>query len=146
MGCGEVQLMMRCKNWNLTNKVVVSNRSAGGIIRGFGGQELKSAFLPVLTLAMEKADIDPVQFFKKNFVHPGDGYFWRDGNWYVYRGPSFDKAIDQGAETFGWKSKWKGWLKPTAVNGTKRVGVGVGVHGNADVGEDKFRGVGATEA
>jgi xanthine dehydrogenase molybdenum-binding subunit len=47
----------------------------------------------------------------------------------------FSKAIDKGAEAFGWKEKWKGWLKPTTVNGTKRIGVGVGVHGNADVGE-----------
>jgi xanthine dehydrogenase molybdenum-binding subunit len=44
--------------------------------------------------------------------------------------------MEKGAEVFGWKEKWKGWLKPTAVNGTKRIGVGVGVHGNADVGED----------
>jgi len=32
--------------------------------------------------------------------------------------------------------KWKGWLTPTLVNGPKRRGIGVGVHGNADVGED----------
>ena len=44
--------------------------------------------------------------------------------------------MDKGAELFGWKDKWKGWLKPTAVDGTKRRGVGVGVHGNADIGED----------
>jgi len=44
--------------------------------------------------------------------------------------------MEKGAIAFGWKEKWKGWLKPTAVNDTKRRGVGVGVHGNADVGED----------
>jgi xanthine dehydrogenase molybdenum-binding subunit len=44
--------------------------------------------------------------------------------------------MDKGAERFGWKDKWKGWLKPTAVNGTRGTGIGVGVHGNADVGED----------
>ena len=48
----------------------------------------------------------------------------------------YTKAMEKGAEAFGWKEKWKGWLKPTPVNGTKRIGVGVGVHGNADVGED----------
>ena len=44
--------------------------------------------------------------------------------------------MDKGAETFGWKEKWKGWLTPTAVKGTKRTGIGVGAHGNADIGED----------
>jgi xanthine dehydrogenase molybdenum-binding subunit len=44
--------------------------------------------------------------------------------------------MEKGAERFGWKEKWKGWLVPTAVEGSKRRGVGVGVHGNADIGED----------
>jgi CO/xanthine dehydrogenase Mo-binding subunit len=136
VGCGEVQLAVRCPNWDLKPKIVCTNRAASGIVRGFGGQELKSAFLPLLTEAMEKADLDPVEFFKKNYVKPGDGYYWRDGNWWVCRGVDYTKAMDKGADAFGWKEKWKGWLKPTRVNGTKRMGVGVGVHGNADVGED----------
>ncbi|NLX91292.1 MAG: xanthine dehydrogenase family protein molybdopterin-binding subunit [Firmicutes bacterium] len=136
VGCGEVQLMLRCPNWRLKPKIVCTNRTASGQVRGFGGQELKCAFLPLLTMAMEKAGIDPVDFFKKNYVKPGDGYYWRDGNWWVYRGVDYSKAIERGAEVFGWKDKWKGWLKPTSINGARRRGVGVGVHGNADVGED----------
>jgi len=137
VGCGEAQLMLRCPNWDLKTKLVCTNRSASGIVRGFGGQEMESAFLPILTMAMEEADLDPVKFFKKNYVKPGDGYVWRDGNWWVCRGRDYTKAIEKGAKAFEWKKKWKGWLKPTAVKGFKRVGVGVGVHGNADVGEDK---------
>ena len=136
VGCGEAQLMLRCPNWNLKPKVVCTNRNPSGTVRGFGGQELKCAFIPILAVAMEKVDIDPVEFFKKNFVKPGDGYYWRDGNWWVYRGIDFSKAIEKGAEVFGWKDKWKGWGKPTVLNGSKRRGVGVGVHGNADIGED----------
>lgn len=136
VGCGEAQLMLRCPNWNLKPKVVCTNRNASGTVRGFGGQELKCAFIPILTEAMEKADVDPVEFFKKNFVKPGDGYYWRDGNWWIYRGIDFSKAIEKGAEVFAWKHKWKGWQKPTALNGSRRRGVGVGVHGNADIGED----------
>jgi xanthine dehydrogenase molybdenum-binding subunit len=136
VGCGEVQLIVRCPNWRIKPKAVLTTRNASGVIRGYGGQELKCAFLPILTLAMEKADVDPMEFFKKNYVNPGDGYYWRDGNWWVYRGASYTPAIEKGAERFGWKEKWKGWLKPTAVNGMKRKGVGVGVHGNADTGED----------
>jgi CO/xanthine dehydrogenase Mo-binding subunit len=137
VGCGEAQLMLRCPNWDLKTRLVFTNRSASGVVRGFGGQELESAFHPILSLVMEKAHLDPVEFFKKNYVKPGEGYFWREGNWWVCRGRDYSKAIMDGAEAFHWKEKWKGWLTPTVVDGTKRIGVGVGVHGNADVGEDE---------
>jgi len=136
VGCGEVQIMVRCPNWDLKPTIVCTNKNAAGIVRGFGGQELKCALIPLLSLAMEKAGLDPLEFFKKNYVKPGDGYFWRDGIWYTYRGVDFTKTMDKGAQVFGWKKKWRGWLKPTAVNGSKRTGIGVGVHGNADIGED----------
>jgi CO/xanthine dehydrogenase Mo-binding subunit len=137
VGCGEAQLALRCKNWNLQPKLICTNHSPAGCVRGFGGQELKSSLLPLMAIAMEKANLDPLEFFKKNYVKPGDGYFWRDGLWWDYRGVDFSKAMQKGAEVFGWKDKWKGWGKPTAVNGSKRIGVGVGVHGNADIGEDE---------
>lgn len=136
VGCGELQLMLRCDNWDLSTKIVCTNRNPSGIVRGFGGQELESSFLPTLYGAMEKLDLDPLAFFKKNYVKPGEGYYWRDGKWYVNRGIDYSKAMDEGAKAFGWHRKWKGWLEPTAVKGKKRIGVGLGVHGNADVGED----------
>jgi xanthine dehydrogenase molybdenum-binding subunit len=136
VGCGELQIMVRCPNWDLRPKIVYTNRNASGIVRGFGGQELKCSFIPLLALAMEKAGLDPFEVLKKNYVKPGDGYFWRDGLWYTYRGVDYSPAMEKGAERFGWREKWKGWLTPTAVNGPKRTGIGVGVHGNADIGED----------
>jgi xanthine dehydrogenase molybdenum-binding subunit len=136
VGCGELQIMVRCPNWDLKSKIVCTNRNASGIVRGFGGQELKCAFIPLLSLAMAKAGLDPFEVLKKNYVRPGDGYYWRDGRWYTYRGVDYRPAMEQGAERFGWKEKWKGWLTPTMVNGPRRIGVGVGVHGNADIGED----------
>jgi CO/xanthine dehydrogenase Mo-binding subunit len=136
VGCGEVQLAVRCANWDLKTAIVCTNRNASGIVRGFGGQELKCALIPLLSLAMEKAGLDPLEFFKKNFVKPGDGYFWRDGIWYTYRGVDYADSFDKGAELFGWQEKWKGWLTPSAVDGAKRRGIGLGVHGNADIGED----------
>jgi len=136
VGLGEIMIMAQCPNWDLKNVVVATNRNASGSTRGFGGQELKCAFIPLLCLAMEKAGLDPFEVLKKNFVKPGGGYLWRDGDWYQYRGIDYSKAMDKGAERFGWKEKWKGWLTPTSVNGTKRTGIGVGVHGNADIGED----------
>jgi xanthine dehydrogenase molybdenum-binding subunit len=136
VGSGELMIMAQCPNWDLKNIIVATNRNASGATRGFGGQELKCSFIPTLSLAMEKAGLDPFDVLKKNFVKPGGGYYWRDGEWYKYRGIDFSKAFDRGAERFGWKEKWKGWLRPSAVNGPKRRGIGVGVHGNADIGED----------
>ncbi len=137
VGCGEAQLLMgTCPNWQFTTKTVVTNRTPAVVVRGFGGQELKSSLIPLWTLAMEKAGLDPFEVFKKNYVRPGDGYYWRDGKWYVCDGIDYRKAMDRGAEVFGWKAKWKGWMKPTSVEGSINTGVGVGAHGNADVGED----------
>ncbi|MEM0487847.1 MAG: xanthine dehydrogenase family protein molybdopterin-binding subunit [Candidatus Bathyarchaeia archaeon] len=136
VGLGELQLMLRCSNWDLRTKIVCTNRAASGQIRGFGGQEFKCVMVPILSKALAKIDMDPVTFFKKNFVRPGNSYYWRDGRLYEYRGIDFTRMIEEGARTFGWQQKWKGWLKPTEVNGPKRIGVGVGIHGNADIGED----------
>ncbi len=136
VGCGEAQIAVRCQNWDVKPTIVCTNRNASGIVRGFGGQELKCALIPLLSLAMEKAGLDPFEVLKKNYLKPGDGYYWRDANYYKYRGIDYTKAMERGAEVFGWKEKWKGWLKPTAVSGSKRIGVGVGIHGNADIGED----------
>ena len=136
VGLGEVQLMLRCANWDIQTKLVCTNRSASGIVRGFGGQEFESALLPILTQALEQGNIDPVEFFKKNYVKPGQGYCWRDGNQWVSKSKDYSEAIERGAQTFGWAERWRGWLKPSEINKNKRVGVGVSVHGNADVGED----------
>lgn len=137
VGCGEAQLMVRCSNWNFQPYVICTNRNPSGIVRGFGGLELKSALTPLMMMALEKTRIDPVRFFMKNFVKPGDGFFWRDGRWWAYRGIDYSKTMQKAANLFGWEEKWKGWGKPTAVKGPKRRGVGVGIHGNADIGEDE---------
>jgi len=136
VGSGELMIMAQCPNWDLRSVIVATNRNASGPTRGFGGQELECAFLPILDLAIQKAGLDPFDVLKKNFVKPGGGYYWRDGKWYGYRGVDFSRAMDRGAELFGWKDKWKGWLKPSSVDGPRRRGVGVGIHGNADIGED----------
>ena len=136
VGLGELQLMLRCDNWDIKTKLVCTNRSASGVVRGFGGQELESALFPILMQALEQGNIDPVEFFKKNYVKPGQGYHWRDGNQWISKSKDYSEAFEQGAQAFGWPEKWKGWFKPSAVSNGKRIGVGVSVHGNADVGED----------
>lgn len=136
VGLGEAQIIIRCNNWDLKSKTICTNRNASGWIRGFGGQELTSALFLLLTQAMEKLDIDPLEFFKKNYIKYGDRTIWRDGLWWTSKVIDFTKAMDKGAEKFDWRNKWRGWLKPSSINGAKRTGVGVGVIGNADVGED----------
>lgn len=136
VGCGEAQLVINCENWDLSTKLVCTNRCPSGVIRGFGGQELESAFAPLLADVMTKAQLDPVEFFKKNYVKPGGKYIWREGNFWTCRGKDYTDAMEKGALEFNWKDKWRGWLNPTSVEGSKHIGVGVGIHGNADVGED----------
>lgn len=135
-GLGEMQLALgKCKNWDVETDVVVTNKMPCGVVRGYGGQELKSSMMPLVADAMRAANIDPVEFYKNNFVGLGDGYYWRDSKWYNCL-VDYKEAIQKSAENFGWKDRWKGWLVPTAVNGNKRIGVGCSIHGNADVGED----------
>ena len=94
VACGELMIMTQCPNCDLRSVIVATNRNASGSTRGFGGQELECAFTPILCMAMQKAGLDPFEVFKKNFVKPGGGYFWRDGRWYQYRGVDFTRAME----------------------------------------------------
>jgi CO/xanthine dehydrogenase Mo-binding subunit len=60
VGCGEVQILVRCSNWDLKPVIVCTTRNASGIVRGFGGQELNFTLIPLLSLAMEKVNLDPL--------------------------------------------------------------------------------------
>lgn len=137
VGLGEMQLAVaKCKNWDFNAKIIATNKIPAGVVRGFGGQELKATMMPIIAQAAAKANVDPVELFKKNFVQAGDTYQWRDGHPWTCVEANYVPAIEATAESFGWKEKFKGWYKPTRVEGRKAVGVGVSVHGNADVGED----------
>lgn len=137
VGIGEAQLVMaKCPNWDLDTAVVVTNKQPAGIVRGYGGQELNSCLSLLIGRTMREGNFDPVEVFKKNYVCDGDQYVWRDGRTWNAHSINYVKAMEATAEKFDWKNKWKGWGVPTAVNGNKVRGVGVGIIGNADVGED----------
>ncbi|MDR1509281.1 MAG: xanthine dehydrogenase family protein molybdopterin-binding subunit [Synergistaceae bacterium] len=137
VGLGECQVAFgKCQNWDIEGQLVMTNKSHSGPVRGFGGQEIKAVLMPLTMQAVRKANIDPLEFFINNFAQTGDGWYWRDQTWYDCREQDYVPAMRATAEKFGWKEKWKGWDKPTRVNGHKAIGVGVSVHGNADVGED----------
>jgi CO/xanthine dehydrogenase Mo-binding subunit len=143
VGLGECQAFLgKCQNWALDTTLVATNHSSQAPIRGFGGQECKSVLVPMVCTAIRAANMDPLEVFKKNFVKDGDRYIWRDHLWWDVHSIDYTKAFEETAKAFGWKDKWKGWETPTWVSedGRYAIGVGVGVHGNADVGEDPTEG------
>jgi CO/xanthine dehydrogenase Mo-binding subunit len=139
VGLGESQLMMsKCPNWDLDTGLTVTNKMIAGIVRGYGGQELNSCLSILMTRTMREGDLDPIECFKRNFVHPGDRFFWRDGREWTARSVNYDHVIDKAAAQFRWHERWQGWGKPTWVSedGKKVRGIGCSVTGNADVGEN----------
>lgn len=137
VGLGETQVAFgKCQNWDIDGKLVMTNHVQTGAVRGFGGQEIKAVLMPLAMKAACEANIDPVEFCKNNFAQSGDGWYWRDQIWYDCREQDYTHVMQSAADKFDWKNKWKGWFKPTRIEGSKAIGVGVSVHGNADVGED----------
>jgi len=139
VGMGECQLIMaKNKDWDLTSSIVVTNKQAAGVVRGFGGQELNSCLSMLLMRAAKSGNFDPVDVFAKNYAEDGDVYIWRDSLPWRVHSVKYDKMIRDTADKFGWKEKWKGWGVPTSVSDDGRyvTGVGMSVIGNADVGED----------
>ena len=130
VGIGEAQLVMcKCPNWDLDTSLVVTNKQPAGIVRGYGGQELNSCRSLLMGRTMREGNLDPVEVFKKNYVGEGDIYTWRDGRQWQAHSVTYVKAIEEAAEQFQWKDKWKGWGVPTwtSPDGKKVHGVGVGI-------------------
>lgn len=137
VGLGESQIAFgKCKNWDVEGKLVMTNHVQTGPVRGFGGLEVKATLMPLATKAAELAGLDPVDFLEKNFAQTGDEWIWRNSFHYTCREQNYAPAIAKTAEEFHWKDKWKGWNVPYWTDGHKARGVGVSLHGNADVGEE----------
>ena len=139
VGIGEAQLVMaKCPNWDLDTNLVATNKQPAGIVRGYGGQELNSCLSLLMGRTMKAGNFDPVEVYKKNYVSEGDVYTWRDGREWRTHSVNYVKAIEEAAKKFEWSSKWKGWGVPTwtSEDGKRVRGVGVGIIGNADIGED----------
>ena len=137
VGLGECQVAFgKCKNWDVQGYMVMTNHVQTGAVRGFGGQEIKAVLMPMAMKAAAEAGVDPVEFCEKNFAQTGDGWYWREQNWYDCREQDYVPVMQHTADKFGWKDKWKGWNIPTWTDGHIARGVGVSMHGNADIGED----------
>ena len=110
IGAGELMIMAQCPNWDLKNIIVATQPECLRRHTRIWRPGVKEFLHPTSLPCNGKGGLDPFEVLKKNFVKPGGGYYWRDGNWFDFRGIDFSKAMDKGAETFGWKEKWKGWL------------------------------------
>jgi xanthine dehydrogenase molybdenum-binding subunit len=130
-------ILAKCSNLKVETKTILTNTIPSGPYRGFGYLENTALLSPILSMAMERADLDPVEYFKKNCIKPGDKFFhaYEGIGFETSTGPDITRAIEKGTELFRWKNKWKGWGKPTAVTGTKRTGIGIGMTGHTDIGE-----------
>ena len=144
VGLGEAQLFCgQAQDWDLFSNCVVTNKNSAGVVRGYGGQELNACLSLLMSRLARTANADPLQAFKKNFIHGGQKYIWRDGRyWTCDDSINYDKAIDTAAEKFRWNERWKGWNVPTYVSpdGRYKRGLGVSICGNADVGESWTEG------
>lgn len=144
VGLGECQLFCgQAENWDLMTNCVVTNKNSAGVVRGYGGQELNACLSLLMVRVMREANADPLEAFKKNFIHGGQRYIWRDGRyWTCDDSINYDDAIDKAGEKFRWKDRWKGWNVPTYVSpdGRYKRGIGLSICGNADVGESWTEG------
>jgi xanthine dehydrogenase molybdenum-binding subunit len=89
-------------------------------------------------MAAEKINMDPVEFRLKNHWRTGDichtsqevlfaKLLFNRSPEVALTSSGLAECITKGAELIGWKEKWKGWGKPSAVDGYKLRGVGMGI-------------------
>lgn len=115
---------------------VSTNLLTAGCMRGVGDMTLAYGIEQTIDMAAERVGMDPVEFRLKNIWRTGD--ICHTSQEVVFARMLFNKTpevrltsngmrecIEKGAELIGWKEKWKGWGKPSAVEGTKRRGVGI---------------------
>lgn len=117
----------RCEGWDVHTNL-------------FSAQPMRSVEVPGMTFAIEsvieqiaeKLGIDPTELKLKNMPQTGDitppipytantvGYPRAELEGYPSK-----KLMEAVINKFEWKKKWKGWGKPSAVDGSKRRGVGI---------------------
>ncbi|MFO1377881.1 MAG: xanthine dehydrogenase family protein molybdopterin-binding subunit [Steroidobacteraceae bacterium] len=117
---------------------VATNLLPAGCMRGVGDLTLAYAIEQTMDMAAEKIGMDPVDFRLRNHWQPGDichtsqevlfaKLLFNKEPRVALTSSGLEECIRKGAEIFGWKDKWKGWGRPSAVEGTKVRGVGVGI-------------------
>ena len=130
-------VVSKCSNVKITTAMVMTNKVPSGPYRGFGYLENSILLSSVLFKTIQKIDLDPVEYFRKNRLQVGDKFYhaYMCTGFETSVGPDIIRALEEGAAKFKWKERWKGWGKPVAVNGSKVRAVGVALAGQSDSGE-----------
>ncbi len=134
-------------NGRFVVKGASTNLVTAGCMRGVGDVTLGTFMERLLDMSAIKLEMDPLEFRLKNHIREGDilqqlhsdlAHYYQTPPECKNKWPqlfhlsceALHECLIKGAELFDWKTKWKAWGKPLAVEGHKRraVGVGTGVH------------------
>jgi len=143
VGLGGQGVIAKSNNVNIQTDIVITNKIATGPYRGFGYLENSIHILNILYQAIEKIDMDPLDYFRQNRLKAGDEIYhaYMCTGHIISDGPDIIEALESGANAFQWRKRWKGWGQPTAINGNIVHAIGMGTAGENDVGEQASTGI-----
>jgi xanthine dehydrogenase molybdenum-binding subunit len=108
-------------------RTVYTNMPPGGQLRGvLNGPTVFALSQMSDRIAEEFGFSNPMDFVKKNQKRAGEFSPYETKG--VNRSVSschIEECLEKGAKAIGWDEKWQGWKKPVAVNGSKRIGLGM---------------------
>ena len=130
--------MAKCPNWDLDTSIVVTNKQPAGIVRGYGGQELNSCLSCSSGAPCGPEILIPWSATRKIMSLTATFYTWRDGRTWQAHSISYVKAMTRRRRNLAGRTNGKAGAIPpgTSEDGRYVRGVGCGIIGNADVGED----------
>ena len=138
------------KNGDYRVRGVSTNLVTSGCMRAVGDITMGLAVERLADMCAEKVNIDPVDFRMKNQIKSGQQLRMQEPRQHMkgtlteyvdkltdvqkegwpemfhLSSGSTHELLRQGAEKFRFKERWKGWGKPSSVNGSKHRGIGVG--------------------
>lgn len=100
------------------------NLNMSGSRRGYGDPEGFWGSEQFMDELAEAVNADPFEWRMQWAIRQGDPTVTRLV-WGEFAGGDYQLLLRKGADLFDWKNKWRGWGKPSAVDGPRRRGVGV---------------------
>lgn len=122
------RVMWNCPNMELEGRDFYTNTMPTGAVRCVHHPHATMAIGIQMDKVAEAVDMNPAAFLLKNIsTVSGHGTDPDYPEWDVGSNPN-PALIQNVVADSGFNSKWQGWGTPTAVNGTKRRGIGIGLH------------------
>lgn len=119
---------IKTANMYLEGHDAYTNTQGAGIPRCVQHVQASVAFSVLMDMAAESIGIDPADFLLKNTYDKAGVGAQPEFPTYDVGCNSAPGYISDLITLSGWKSKWKGWKTPMAVNGPKKTGIGISVH------------------